>query len=103
MRGISRSAMAGALMVALTGVASANVIQNAQHSRGVHAKGTIHASMHKRMIHRRHFARFRGYAPVYGYGYGYGYGAPVSSSVSSSYTGNTTATRGLSGSSGTGN
>ena len=101
MRGISRIAIAGALMVALTGVASANVTQDAQHSRSVHAKGTTHAVMHKRTTHRRHFARFRGYGPWYGYGYGYG--APVSSSVSSSYTGNTTATTGLSGSSGTNN
>lgn len=99
MRGFSRIAIAGALMVALTGVASANVTHNTQHSRSVHAKGTLHASMHKRTIHRRHFARLRGYAPVYGYGYG----APASSGVSSSYTGNTTATTGLSGSSGTGN
>lgn len=97
MRGISRIAIAGALMLALTGVASANVTHGTQHSRIVH-KGTMHASLHTR--HHRHFARFRGYAPVYGYGYGYG--APVSSSVSSSYTGNTTATTGLSGSSGTG-
>ena len=99
MLGFSRIAIAGALTVALTGIASANVTQNTQHSRSVHTKGAMHASTHKRQIHRRHFARFRGHGPWYGY-YGYGYGAPASSSVSSSYTGNTTATRGLSGSSG---
>ena len=120
MRILSAAAVAGALVIGLGGAAMANTAKiDMDNGNGRTVERTTHASMHQRMMdrrhaatmrnaHRRHLAMlrhrhhrgWRGYgyaAPMYGYGYGSSNGLGW---ASQSYNGNSTETPSMSGSMG---